>query len=135
MNPKKISFKNVEHAKYIAYWKKAQDFYNSMSMAYGNKNWHSVGLESVRCAISATDALLVYKKGMRCSSQDHRDLADFLIDQFNNNDARKYSDTLVKIISMKNIIEYEDRIFTEKEASEIFKRTERYYNWVKSQIP
>jgi len=42
---------------------------------------------------------------------------------------------LVKIISMKNIIEYEDRIFTEKEASEIFKRTERYYNWVKSQIP
>jgi len=42
---------------------------------------------------------------------------------------------LLKILDMKNHIEYEDRIFTEEESRRILKKTERYFNWVKQQLP
>lgn len=135
MNPKKISFEKLEYSRFAIYWKKAQDFYQSMLRAYTEKNWHSVGLEAIHCTISASDALLVYCKGIRSTSQDHRDLVDLLVDQIGTEEVKKYCNTLLKIISMKNLVEYEDRLFTEKEASEILKRTERYFNWIKTQLP
>jgi len=33
---------------------------------------------------------------------------------------------------MKNLIEYEARNFTQREAVEIAKHTERYFDWVRS---
>ncbi|OGS27586.1 MAG: hypothetical protein A2297_03640 [Elusimicrobia bacterium RIFOXYB2_FULL_48_7] len=134
MSPKKISFKKIDYSKYEIYLKKAEDFYSSMFLSFTEKNWNSVGLEAVHCAISATDALLVRRKGVRSTSQDHRDLIDFMVEQINTEDARKYSNTLLRIISMKNIVEYEDRPFREKEATDILKCTERYFKWIKSQM-
>jgi hypothetical protein len=135
MNAKHISFKNVEKTKYTVYLGKANDFYSAMLQSYSNKNWHSVGLEAVHCAISITDCLLVRKKGIRCSSQDHRDLIHLLVDQIDIEETKKYANTLTQIIAMKNIVEYEDRSFREKEANDILVRTEWYYNWVKTQLP
>jgi len=132
---KKNFFRKVENARFTIYWKKAQDFYQGMLKSYADKNWHSVGLESVHCAISATDAFLVYKRGLRSISKDHRDTVDLLINQINSKEVHKYADTLLKILDMKNHIEYEDRIFTEEESRRILKKTERYFNWVKQQLP
>jgi len=78
---------------------------------------------------------LVCKKGIRCSSQDHRDLIHLLVDQIDAEETNKYANTLTQIIGMKNIVEYEDRSFREKEANDILLRTERYYNWVKALLP
>jgi len=135
MNAKHISFKNVDKTKHTVYLDKANDFYSAMLQSYSNKNWHSTGLEAVHCAISITDCLLVCKKGIRCSSQDHRDLIHLLVDQIDAKETNKYANTLTQIIGMKNIVEYEDRSFREKEANEILLRTERYYNWVKALLP
>lgn len=134
MNPKKIPYAKIERSKHEIYWKKAEDFYQSMFRAYADKNWNSVGLEAVHCAISATDALLVRSKGIRSTSQYHRDIVDFMITQVNTEDAKKHSNTLLRIISMKNIVEYEDRPFREKEAADILKHTEKYFTWIKNQI-
>lgn len=134
MTPKKIPYAKIEHSKHKVYWKKAEDFYQSMFRAYADKNWNSVGLEAIHCAISATDALIVRRKGIRSTSQYHRDIVGFLVEQINTEEAKKYSNTLFKIISMKNLVEYEDRPFREKEASDILKHTERYYGWIKKQL-
>jgi len=52
-----------------------------------------------------------------------------MIEHINDENIKKYADILLKIINMKNLVEYEDRLFTEKEAQEILKRAERYYQW------
>ena len=135
MNPKKIPFQKIENSRFAVYLKKAKDFYQSMLRAYSDNNWHSVGLEAVHCAISATDALLVYRAGIRCTSQRHLDIVDVLVDQIKTEKSQKNIRTLIKILEMKNLVEYEDRLFTQKEASEILKRTERYFDWVKNQLP
>ncbi len=43
-------------------------------------------------------------------------------------------ESLRKILVKKSIIEYENRDFTQKEALEILKLTERFYIWVASKI-
>ncbi len=135
MTPKNIPFKKIENSKFTVYYKKAQDFYQTLLKVYLDQNWHSVGLEAVHCAISATDALLVYSCGLRCSSQNHLDLVDLLIARLKNNEVKNYTNNLVRILEMKNLVEYEDRLFTMNEASDILKRTERYFNWIKKQLP
>lgn len=135
MTPKSTPFKKIERSKFAVYYKKAKDFYQTMLRAYTEGNWYSVGLEAVHCAISATDALLVYLRGIRSTSKNHLDVVDLLIDQLKTVDTKNYAQNLIKILEMKNLVEYEDRLFTQNEAAEILKRTERYFNWIKNQLP
>jgi hypothetical protein len=43
--------------------------------------------------------------------------------------------TLKRIIAKKNLIAYENREFHQSEAIDILKLTERFYNWVLSNLP
>lgn len=132
MSAKKISSRSIARDKYTVYFKKAQDFYLTMQTALGNKNWNSVGLEAVHCVISSADAILAFHSGIRCTSQDHREVASLLRSEIKTPETIQNVKHLLKVINMKNLIEYEARNFREKEAREIVKHTERFFNWVKS---
>ena len=134
MSPKKIKFRRIDKEKYKIYLKKANDFYETMLRAYQKDNWNSVGLEGVHCAISAVDALMIYRKGMRCASEDHKDSVEFFEQNIDSPEDKNYASQFRRIISKKNLVEYEDRNFTAKEAEEILKRAERFLNWVREQI-
>ncbi|MEW6296054.1 MAG: HEPN domain-containing protein [Candidatus Diapherotrites archaeon] len=131
----KIQTRKVDKEKYTNYLKKAQDFFTTMQSAYKAGNWNSTGLEGVHCVISANDALLVFFGGSRSISQDHKDVARLLTTVINTPDAKESSQHLRKVIALKNIIEYEERLFTQKEAVEVMKHAERFFAWVKSMLP
>jgi hypothetical protein len=132
---KKIVSKNIEKEKYKNYLKKAEDFYTSMQSAYKNKNWNSTGLEAVHCAISANDALLTFYSGKISTGPDHQDAVRLLEALIAFPETADYSKHLRRIIAMKNVVEYEARLFHEGEASEILLHTERFFNWVKAKLP
>lgn len=135
MTPSKIPFKKINTSKYSVYRGKARDCFNAMMRSYGEANWHSAGLEAVHCAISLTDAMLVNTRGIRPSGTSHMEAVYLLTDNIRDAETKKYADTLRKILEMKNLVEYEDRAITAKEAAEMVKRTERYYNWVLGKLP
>jgi hypothetical protein len=132
MNPKKIPSRAIDRSKYIVYLNKAQDFYQAMRRSMDEENWNSAGLEAVHCAISATDALLAYAGGIRCTSQAHSDAAELVKQTIRSSEAATNSRHFLRIVNMKNLIEYEARNFTQQEAVEIAKHTERYFDWVRS---
>lgn len=135
MAAKKVFTRRVEKGVYLTYFKKAKDFYQTMHDATAKGNWNSVGLEGVHCVISATDALLAYTSGIRCTSQDHREVVRLLKEKIKTPQSVSHAKHLLKVISMKNLVEYEARDFNEKEARELAKHTERYFTWIKSLIP
>lgn len=135
MSAKKISSRSITRDKYIIYFKKARDFYLTMQVALQRSNWNSVGLEAVHCVISSADAILAFHSGIRCTSQDHREIASLLKNEIKTSETIRNTKHLLKVVNMKNLIEYEARNFTEKEAQEIVKHTERFFNWVKSMLP
>lgn len=134
MNPRKIKYRKVERDHYKLYLKKANDFYEAMLHSYKKGNWNSVGLEAIHCAISGADALMVYLKGIRSTSEDHRDAVELIELNISGTEVKKHLSQFRAIINKKNLVEYEERNFTKKEAEDILKKSERFLNWIKNQL-
>lgn len=128
MAAKKIKTEKIERSKYSAYLKKAQDFFDAMHQAYLSNNWNAAGLAAVHCAISSNDALLVYFRGIRSTSEKHFDAIELLRGCQEIAEVEKMVSRLRRVIAKKNLIEYEARPFSRAEAEETIKHTERFYN-------
>lgn len=134
MVAKKIKTKAIQRSEYKTYLKKASEFYDMMLQAKKVGKWNAVGLNAVYCAISSSDAMLVFYAGIRSTSDNHLAVIDLLSNSIKLPDVKSRCGTLRKILVKKSIIEYEDRDFTQKEALEILKFTDRFYSWVMSTI-
>lgn len=110
------------------------EFYEIMLQAKDMGKWNAVGLNAVHCAISASDALLVFYAGVRSTGDDHLSAIDLLSHSVELPDIKSKCETLRRILVKKSIIEYEDRDFSQADAIEVLKLTERIYNWVVSKI-
>lgn len=135
MPAKPIVHQNVPKAEYRDYFRKADEFYVTMQDCFVNGRWTSAALEAIHSAICANDALTVFISGIKCSSPRHEDAVTLLQGLTELNDVRGNSAHLLWIIKKKNIVEYERRSFTQKEAEEITRHTERFFDWVKSILP
>ncbi len=134
MTAKKIDTKKIASGRAGVYWDKAQDFFRTMRDAAAAGNWNGAGLAAVHCAISAADALLVAKSGMRSSSKDHEDVADLIMSQVRHPRAKEQVRRLRRILQEKNLIEYVDKSYRQADALEIQKRVERFTAWVQPQL-
>lgn len=131
MAAKKIKSERVERNKYATYLTKAQDFFEAMQQAFSSNNWNAAGLAAVHCAISSNDALLIYFRGIRSTSESHFEALELLQGCQEIKEAKDLVSHLRKVIAKKNLIEYEARLFYQTEAEEIVKHTERFYNEVR----
>lgn len=134
MVAKKIKTKAMERGEYSTYLKKATEFYDIMLQAKEMGRWNAVGLNAVHCAISSSDAMLVFYAGLCSISDDYLLVIDLLSNSVGLPEVKSKCETLRKILAKKSIIEYENRDFTQKEALELLKLTERFYTWVVSRI-
>ena len=134
MSAKKITTKAIKRSEYKVYLKKACEFYDVMLQAKEMGKWNAVGLNAVHCAISSSDAMLVFYAGIRSTSDDHLAVIDLLSNSIKLPEAKSKCQTLRRILAKKSLIEYEGRDFVQKEALEILKLTERFYDWVASRI-
>lgn len=134
MSAKKIKTRAVERSEYRTYLKKASEFYDLMYEAQRLEKWNGLGLNAVHCAISSTDAILVFYAGIRSVDDNHLSVVTLLSNSVKLPDIDSKRETLRKILVKKSIIEYEDRDFSQKEALEIVKLTERFYRWVVSRL-
>ena len=135
MPAKTIVHQNVSKAEYKGYLKKAEEFYATMQDCLINGRWTSVALEAIHAAICANDALTIFAKGIKCSSPRHEDTVTLLQGITELNEVKSGAMHLLRIIKKKNAVEYDRRSFTQKEAEEIARHTERFFYWVKSILP
>ena len=129
MVPKKRQTKQEEKTAATDYFKKAQDSYEAMLLAFTNKNYNAVGTLAIQCAISSADAICVHEKGIRSISQDHGDICA-LVNSTLLPEANEKSNALKRILAKKNLIQYERRNVYESEATDLIKSATRIFEWV-----
>lgn len=134
MTPKNIPHKQVARERYGIYWAKAMEFFEAMVDACQKRKWNTAGLAGVHCCICATDALLVKRAGVRSSSKEHQDAVGLLRGRISDPDAVAQARRLGEILSQKNLIEYVDKSYTEKEALELKVKVERYIAWARGLV-
>jgi hypothetical protein len=99
-----------------------------MLTALKSGNFNAVGTLAIQCAISSADAVCVYEKGVRSISEDHFDVCD-LVGSITRPEAHEKSSLLKRIVSKKNLIQYERRNIYQAEAEELAKTVSRFYQW------
>lgn len=72
--------RQIPHEEAFSYFAKAQEFLEVAEFAVGQRRWDAVGLNAVHSTISAADAVMVFRGGMRSAEQDHRATRDLLED-------------------------------------------------------
>ena len=133
MVARKIKTKQEDRVKAFNYLKKAEDNHTQMLEALSNNNFNAAGTLAIQCAISAADAVCIHEIGVRSLSQNHLDLCD-LVKSVPLPDSVDKSNSLQRIISKKNLIQYESRSIFQKEAIEIVKGANRFFQWAASVV-
>jgi len=82
------------------------------------------------------DALCVYYLGERSADQDHMRSADLLLSlDLNREELNRNTKHLAALLKHKNAVEYEERLFGEKEAVAAFDQLDRFRTWARSRLP
>lgn len=134
MSAKFIKTEHVEKSNYKDFKLKATDFYQGIELAQKARLWHTMGVTAVHTTISVGDALTTHYLGVRSTAEDHR-LAKEILLKIQIDEMEQYANVYGRIVAKKNAITYERRCFTEKEALEIVKQAQRFYDWAIKQLP
>ena len=132
-----VTFKIGKSSKedYKKFIKKAEEFFDMMRQSLLREKWNAAGLNAIHTGISANDALLTFNFGLRSISPKHDDAVKLLISMLNRDDTEKKAKHLRRLISVKNLVEYDGRLLSKNEAESLAKHADRFLVWVKSLLP
>ena len=122
-------------AEYKKFLKKAEEFFDMMQQSLIREKWNAAGLNTIHSGISANDALLTFHFGLRSISPKHDDAVKLLISMLDRADTEKKAKHLRRLISVKNLVEYDGRLLSKNEADSLAKHADRFLAWVKSLLP
>ena len=120
---------------YKKFLKKTEEFFEMMQQSIMKEKWNVAGLNAIHTGISANDALLTFHFGLRSISPKHDDAVKLLVSMMKRNDTEKKAKHLRRLISVKNLVEYDGRLLSRSEAESLAKNAERFLVWVKSLLP
>jgi len=135
MKPKGIRTTNIPKSDYLNYLKKAEEFLSTMQDSLIKGRWNSAGLNAIHSVISAADAVLVCFHGIRSTSPKHDDIIKLFSILIKHKDIDRNIEHLRKLIAMKNVVEYEQRLIAQAEAISLSKHAERFFEWAKLILP
>lgn len=135
MSPRKIKTRTLDRALFTVYRKRSQALYAGMQWAVTQRNWETAALTAIHCAISLGDALTVYAAGSRSRGDSHLDLVALLETSVTHPELGMQAQRLGRILSRKNAVEYEERLFSEKETRALVRDVERFFAWGVSLLP
>ena len=132
---KEIKTTRIPKSDSINYLKKAQEFLFMAQDSLVKEKWNAAGLNAIHAGISSADALLVFLHGVRSISPKHDDILKLLSSLVRHKALEENINHLRQLISMKNIVEYDQRLISRNEAVNLSKHAERFLAWVKSILP
>lgn len=133
----KIKVSKVERSLYTNYLVRAEECLSAAKNSLNLNQWNSSAISAIHSGIASLDALCVYYLGQRHAGQNHEDAIALFrsIKQLKREDADAIANRVIKILKMKNMAEYEERLVHRTEAQNILKDAERLFEAVKNKLP
>ncbi|MBN2753224.1 MAG: HEPN domain-containing protein [Candidatus Goldbacteria bacterium] len=132
-----IRTSRIDRHLYVNFIRRSKECINTAADAYQKKDYNAGAICSVHSAISAADALCVYYLQKRHTGLRHDDAVRLLesIKDIPNVEIKEAGKRLKKIISMKNMAEYEERLIKQKEAENLLENAKVLFEFIKSKLP
>lgn len=134
MSPK-IKTQDVDRSFSPNFMKKAAECRRAAKDSLSRGDWNAATICAVRGCISAGDALCAFSLGKRHTGERHVDLAALLL-TIRPNDERykKNALRLSRVLGIKSMAEYEERLVYHSEAEKVLKDCERFLAFVESEL-
>ena len=127
-----IKTRSVGKYLYKNYLKKAEEYFDAMNNQFDKQNFNACVLNAIHCAISSSDALTIFFKGVRHAGEKHEDVIKLLLDlDLDREVLASKTRHLSNLLTIKNQVEYEEKLTTENGAEIAKKNAERFFIWVK----
>ncbi len=126
----KLKTRDVPKSQYSNYLKRAQECLTAAQLVYEREEWNSSAINSIHAVISLADAMCVYFLGKRHSGENHNDAAGLFKSIKDDEDTNANANRIIRVLRMKNMAEYEERLVSRSEADKILKDTERLAEFV-----
>jgi HEPN domain-containing protein len=128
--PRTVVVPQGEHAHFLA---KAKEFAETARMALEDQRLNSAGLEAIHAVISACDAVTVARLGLRCKSEDHRDVLH-LLSRLKEEGLSEVHRQVSQVLSVKSMVEYGGAGLSSEETTRVVVQAERVVKWVTDQV-
>jgi len=125
----RIKVVEANRAEARLYMNKAQQFLDQARSAFTEQHYDAVMLNAVHSAISSCDAVTVALSGRRSADPNHQRAVELLEQTLAKATTGAPLSQLRALLAKKNVVEYESRPATGREASEALKRSERIIAW------
>ena len=119
-----------EYARFLA---RAREFAGTARMAMEDQRLNSAGLEAIHAVISACDAVTVARLGLRCKSEDHREVLH-LLRRIKEEGLSEVHRQVSQVLSVKSMVEYGGAGLSSEETTRVVVQAERVVNWAIDQV-
>lgn len=131
-----LKSKDVPRAMYANFLKKSEECLNAAKNSLNLKEYNASAIAAIHCCISGCDSMCVYNLGKRSLGENHNDAIKlFKTIRENDSELDRNVNRISRILNLKNMAEYEERLVSEKEAGKIVKDCERLLEYIKTQLP
>lgn len=131
----KLKTKDVEKALYVNFLKRAEECLNAARNSFLSQEWNASTISAIHSCIAACDALCVYFLGKRPAGENHNDAITLFKTIKSDKESDINANRIARILRIKNMAEYEERLVFKSEAEKIFKDCERFFEYAKKQLP
>ncbi len=135
MTPK-FRTRDVEKSLYINYLKRAEECLHAAKNSFSIQECNAATINTIHSCISACDAICIYFLGKRHAGESHNDAVTiFRTIKVDNEEINTNANRILRILRIKNMAEYEERLVHRPEAEKVLKDCERFLEYVRRKLP
>lgn len=133
---RRFKTRDVSKSLYANYLKRAEECLHAAQNSFAIKEWNAATINAIHSCIAACDAICVYFLGKRHAGESHGD-AVYLFKTIKVDDEaiNTNANRIIRILRIKNLAEYEERLVYRSEAEKVLKNCERFLEFVKKELP
>lgn len=116
--------------------RRSDEFERAAAHAAGLEDWNAAVTNAVHSGISMADALAVFYLGKRSVAQAHEESVALLYQLgMDRKEIERAESHLTKLLKVKNLAEYEERLLGQRDSAQAMKHLERFKAWAHGKLP
>ncbi len=132
----KFRTRDVAKSLYTNYLKRAEECFHAAKNSFAIQEWNAATINAIHSCIAACDAICVYFLGKRHAGESHEDAVNlFKIIKGGGKEINTNANRILRILRIKNMAEYEERLVYRSEAEKVLKDCKRFLEYVKKELP
>ena len=132
---RRVKTRDVQKSLYKNYLKRAEECLHAAKHSFNNAEWNAATISAIHCSIAACDAICVYFLGKRYAGENHNETVTLFKTIKQSETININANRIIRILRIKNMAEYEERLVYKSETESVLKDCERFFEFVESELP